>query len=183
MPDIKERLLKGHQSNGQDVQGAPRRLRHAPVPDAARPRRARATSSSTSTTTASSSRCATRTGSSCSWSSARRRCALWAEPFVDAPHSQDLQSAARSVRARRRELEHLLGLAAGPRVLAHPGAGLRRAMLETSRSTLRARSPRHSTWTRSWRSSPRAASPRISGTGDDVPAMSRLVHAVHDLPP
>ena len=67
-----------------------------------------------------------------------------------APGAEDVQSAARPVRAGRRELEHLLGLAALPRLHHLCDAGGRRQADRTpSRNSRRARSPPRSTSTRS----------------------------------
>ena len=81
-PDIKDKLLKGHQAGEQDLQGPSRRLQPASLPHRPAGPIARARSSSTSTTTAISSpalrelevrvRGAAR---------ARARC-VWAEPFT-----------------------------------------------------------------------------------------------------
>ena len=65
------------------LQGASRRLQPASLPDGAAGQSRRARSSSTSTTMASSSRCATRTGSWCSASSATQgTLQIWREPFT-----------------------------------------------------------------------------------------------------
>ena len=47
--------------------------------------------------------------------------ALWQEPFVSLRFPKIFNLAPRSLRARGRELEHLLGLGNGPRL--HDGAG------------------------------------------------------------
>ena len=119
---------EGPQGRRKDLQGPSRRLQPAAVFDGPGRRRARARSSSTSTTTA-------------IWSALRydnwkivfmeQRATgtlrIWAEPFVDAARAEDLQPADRSVRAGRYHVEHLLRLAARPRLSAGAGAADRRA--------------------------------------------------------
>ena len=49
---------------------------------------------------------------------------VWVEPFVAAAGPEDLQPAHRPVRARRRHLEHLLGLVPRPHFLVVPAQGI-----------------------------------------------------------
>ena len=78
-----------------------------------------------------------------------------------APGAEDLQPAHRSVRAGRHHVEHLLRLAARPRLPGGPGPGLRRPdARRPSRSSRPARSPRASTSTGCWRSSGPASASR-----------------------
>ena len=66
-----------------DLQGPHRRLQPAALPDWARSSTARGVASSTSPTTATWWPCASRTGRSCSWSSAvQGTLQIWAEPFI-----------------------------------------------------------------------------------------------------
>ena len=92
--------------------------------------RARARSSSTSTTTATSSRCATRTGRSCSRSSARKaRCESGPSRSPSLRVPKVLRPAIRPVRARRRHLQHLLRLVHGGRSGPIPRGAIRRGSI------------------------------------------------------
>ena len=89
-------------------------------------RAARGKSSSTSTTMATLLRCGTKTGRSCSRSSAcKARCKIWAEPFTKlrVPKVFDLRSDP--YRARGRYLEHLLRLLHGGRSGSIPRGAIR----------------------------------------------------------
>ena len=77
-----EKLLQGHTAAARPSR-SPRRLQHARLLHRRGRRQPARIASSTSTMTASSSRCASTTGSSCSWSSAPDSWPVWAEPFVE----------------------------------------------------------------------------------------------------
>ena len=80
---MKEKLLKGHEVGDMTYKVHLDGYNLRPLPDRARPRRARASRSSIATTTSSDRSALSTTGSSCSWSSASRaRYAIWAEPFT-----------------------------------------------------------------------------------------------------
>ena len=109
-PDVTTKLLNGCTVGEQDVQGASRRLQHGAVLHGRSEGEPAGRPSSTSATTARSSRCASATTSSTSPSNARTRCGSGSEPFVKLRATDHHQPAPRSVRARRLQLEHVLGL-------------------------------------------------------------------------
>ena len=110
-PDIVEKLKNGPRGGRQDVQGAHRRLQPAAVPHRRGEQEPAQGLHLLLGRRRPASRCASTTGRSCSWSSARRaRSQLWAEPFVAAAHPEALQPAHRPLRAGRHHVEHLLGL-------------------------------------------------------------------------
>ena len=151
--DIAEKLLKGHKAGDKTFKVHIDGYNLLALPDRARRRRARARASSTSTTTAISSRCASTTGRSCSWSSATQGTLQTLGGAVHRPaHPEALQSAHRSVRARRHHVEHLLGLVPVQGLHDHGGAGARPASSwRRSRSIRRGRRRRRSRSIRRWR--------------------------------
>ena len=125
-PDVKEKLLTGHEAAGKTFTRAPRRLRPAALPDGGggrgpaqgvllllrrrRPRRAALRQLEARVPGAARPRDAPGVG----------------RALRPAPGAEDLQPPHRSLRARRHDVEHVLGLGARPRVHAVPAERHRR---------------------------------------------------------
>ena len=144
-PHIIEKLRSGHKAAGKTLQGHIDGYNLLPyLTGKAKKRRARA--SSTSTTTATWSRCASTTGSWCSWSSAAQGTLERLGGAVHrAAHPEAVQPAHRSVRARRHHVEHVLGLVPAQGLPDHGRPGARRGVpRRRSRTSRRARRRRAS---------------------------------------
>ena len=113
------------QGRGQDVQGAHRRDQHAALSHGPGEGESQRTSSSTSAMMAASWRSGTATRSWCLKSSAQITMEVWAEPLVKLRVPHHIQLASRSLRARRFQLQHLLGLGGRSRPPALPMPGTR----------------------------------------------------------
>ena len=144
----------------------------------ARSTRAPGRGSSTSRTTATWWRCDTTTGRSSSCSSAcRGTLAIWGEPFVATRIPYALQPADRPVRARRRHLQHVLGLVPRASLHAHARTGGRRPSSWARSSTSRRGWRRPASRSTRCRRSSRRRSPAVTDpTPRHGPDSGRRVH-------
>ena len=126
-PDVTKQLLDGCTVGGKKFNVHLDGYNMIPYFSAARRRKARETPSCTSATTATSSRCGSATGSSILSVQRANQMNQWAEPFVKLRLAAYHELAARSVRAGRLQLEHLLGLDGRSRAPAVHDAGGRGA--------------------------------------------------------